>query len=249
MLTILGLSGSTRAASYNGALLRAAAAVPLDGAVVEIGSIREIPLYDGDVEAQGIPAPVAALKERVTSAAGLLLVTPEYNGSIPGRFKNAIDWLSRPDDDLARVFGGRPVGIIGATPGLGGTRLSQTAWLPVFRALGLRPWLERTLYVMNAATSFDETGVLRDDKLAARLVAYMQGSSTGNFGRRARRSSARAQAPARDGAARDDAQRPAPVRRGSPPFDRRATARSWRARPRSRRTLADDPCFISRASA
>ncbi len=70
-----------------------------------------------------------------------LLVTPEYNNSIPGVLKNAIDWLSRPPDDTT-VFESRPVGLLGATPGRMGTILSQTAWLPVFRTLGMRPWFE-----------------------------------------------------------------------------------------------------------
>jgi NAD(P)H-dependent FMN reductase len=76
---------------------------------------RNSGLYDGDIEAaQGIPARAAELKERIAAADGLLLVTPEYNNSIPGVFKNAIDWLTRPAADIPRVFGGRPVGLIGA---------------------------------------------------------------------------------------------------------------------------------------
>ena len=137
MTTIIGLSGSLRRASYNTALLRTAAELAPAGCTVEIASIREIPLYDGDLEAeQDIPQPVAALKNRVAAADGLLLVTPEYNNSIPGVFKNVIDWLSRPAADIGRVFGGKPVGLIGATPGGMGTAFSQTAWLPVLRTLG-----------------------------------------------------------------------------------------------------------------
>src|SRR4051812_25676322 len=118
MTTIVGLSGSLRRGSYNSALLRAAAEVAPASVSVELGSIAGIPLYDGDVEGtQGIPAVVAALKNRIAAAPGLLLVTPEYNNSIPGVFKNAIDWLSRPPADIPRVFGNRRVGIIGASPG------------------------------------------------------------------------------------------------------------------------------------
>ena len=131
MTTILGISGSLRAGSLNSALLRAAAAAMPATAQLEIGSIKGIPLYDGDVEAaQGIPDGVAKLKERIVASDGVLLVTPEYNNSLPGVFKNAIDWLSRPPADIARVFGGRPFGVIGASPGGFGTLLSQTAWLP-----------------------------------------------------------------------------------------------------------------------
>ena len=144
MTTILGISGSLRRGSYNAALLRAAAELAPAGVRIEMASIRGIPLYDGDVETEsGIPSAVRALKERIASADGVLLVTPEYNNSIPGPFKNAIDWLSRPPADIPRVFGDRPVALMGATIGQGGTGLSQAAWLPVLRVLGTRPWFGR----------------------------------------------------------------------------------------------------------
>ena len=139
MTTILGISGSLRAGSLNSSLLRAAAEEMPPNVALEIGSIQGIPLYNGDVEAtEGLPDAVVALKERIAAADGLLLVTPEYNNSLPGVFKNAIDWLSRPDTDIARVFGGRPVGVIGASPGGFGTLLSQTAWLPVLKTAGCK---------------------------------------------------------------------------------------------------------------
>ena len=101
MTAIVGISGSTRRGSFNSALLRAAAAAMPEGAELRIESIADIPLYNGDVEAQqGIPAPVARLKDAIAAADGLLLVTPEYNNSIPGVAKNAIDWLSRPPADV-----------------------------------------------------------------------------------------------------------------------------------------------------
>ena len=129
MATIIGIAGSLRKGSWNAALLRAAAERAPAGTTVEIASIAGIPLYDGDVESEhGIPAAVTALKDRIAAADGLLLVTPEYNNSIPGVMKNAIDWLSR-GGDMARVFGDKPVAIMGATPGMGGTRLAQAAWL------------------------------------------------------------------------------------------------------------------------
>jgi chromate reductase, NAD(P)H dehydrogenase (quinone) len=133
MIKILGISGSLRRASYNGALLRAATRLMPDEATLETGSIRGIPLYDGDVEAQGIPPAVTSLKEAIVKAHGVLLVTPEYNNGIPGVFKNAIDWLSRPAADIKRVFGGKPFAVMGASPGPFGTVLSQAAWLPVLR--------------------------------------------------------------------------------------------------------------------
>ncbi|HTV18936.1 MAG TPA: NADPH-dependent FMN reductase [Polyangiaceae bacterium] len=176
MATIIGISGSLRKASFNAALLRSAVELAPPELTIEVGSIRDIPLYDGDVEAaSGIPAPVAALKDRVAAAAGLLLVTPEYNASIPGVFKNAIDWLSRPNSDIARVFGTKPVGVIGATPGPAGTRLSQTAWLPVLRQLGTQPWFGKSLFLANAGQAFDESGKLTDPKLQQLLRDYLAG--------------------------------------------------------------------------
>src|ERR1700689_1753678 len=117
MAKILGISGSLRKASFNAALLRAAVELAPAGTSIEIASIRGIPLYDADVEAQGIPAAAVELKEKVVAPDALRLVTPEYNNSIPGVFKNAIDWLSRPPADAARIFADRHVTFIGASPG------------------------------------------------------------------------------------------------------------------------------------
>ena len=143
MTTIVGISGSLRRASYNTSLLDAAAALMPKYTQLRIETIRGIPLYDGDLEAaEGIPQPVTALKEAVATADALLLATPEYNNSIPGVFKNAIDWLSRPPADISRVFRGKPVAVIGATPGGFGTILGQNAWLPVLHALGAELWAE-----------------------------------------------------------------------------------------------------------
>lgn len=176
MTTIVGISGSLRAGSLNGALLRAAAREVPSGTVLEIESIRGIPLYDGDVEAEhGIPEPVARLKDRIAAADGLLLVTPEYNNSIPGVLKNAIDWLSRPSADIARVFRGRPVGVIGASPGRFGTLLSQTAWLPVLKTLGTAAYFGGRLQVSNAHDAFDASGELIDMRVREQLRAYLAG--------------------------------------------------------------------------
>ncbi len=176
MTTIIGIAGSTRTGSLNAALLRAAAELAPVDCRLEIASIKGIPLYDGDSEArEGIPNTVAELKDRIASAEGLLLVTPEYNSSIPGVLKNAIDWLTRPPADIRRVFGNRAVGIIGATPGAVGTRMAQTAWLPVFRALGARVWFGGTLYVSGAKKVFDTSGRLVDEQIRERLQGYLSG--------------------------------------------------------------------------
>lgn len=176
MVKILGLSGSLRKKSFNSALLRAAAELSPPECEVEIASIKGIPLYDGDLEAEeGIPSVVDELKDRIAESDALLLVSPEYNHSVPGVLKNAIDWLSRPPKDIPRVFGDRPVAIMGATPGGGGTRLAQTAWLPVFRTLRMRPWFGKPLDVTRASKLFDDSRVLHDDEVRERVRAYMEG--------------------------------------------------------------------------
>jgi chromate reductase len=174
MAKILGIAGSLRRASFNASLLRAAVELAPAGTTIEIASIHGIPLYDADVEARGIPAAVAELKEKVVAADALLLVTPEYNNSIPGVFKNVIDWLSRPPADAARVFANRHVTLIGASPGRFGTVQSQRAWLPVLRTLRMRPWFGVPLYVSGAASVFDGEGRLVDADVRMQLEQLLR---------------------------------------------------------------------------
>ena len=176
MITLVGVSGSLRRGSYNSAVLRAAAAMMPAGSALRIESIAGIPLYDGDAEAaNGVPATVSRLKDAIASADGLLLVTPEYNNSIPGVAKNAFDWLSRPPSDSARVFRGRPVAITGASPGNFGTILSQNAWLPVFRTLGAELWSGGRLLVSRAGTVVDASGEVSDVATRESIGKFMQG--------------------------------------------------------------------------
>jgi len=157
-------------------LLRAAVEAVPAGSTIQIESIRDIPLYDGDVEAeQGIPQAVQHLKARIVAADGLLIVTPEYNNSMPGVLKNTIDWLSRPPADIPRVFRGRPVAIMGATPGQGGTLLSQASWLPVVRTLGMRPWFEGRVNVSGAGKVFDTDGRVADEAIRDRIRTFVEG--------------------------------------------------------------------------
>ena len=175
MGAILGLSGSLRRGSFNTMLLRAAAELAPAGTTIEIGSIEGIPLYNQDVEDQGIPPAVQALKERVIATDGLLLVSPEYNNSIPGVMKNAIDWLSRPPKDVPRMFRDRPVGVIGATPGMGGTALAQLAWLAVLRTLGTAPWFGARVMAARARDVFDAEGRLVDETVRGQLQTFVTG--------------------------------------------------------------------------
>jgi NAD(P)H-dependent FMN reductase len=175
-ISIVGLSGSLRRLSYNTSLLREAAKVMPAGATLSVNTIHGIPLYDGDVEAaDGIPEAATKLKDQIAAADGLLLVTPEYNNSLPGAFKNAIDWLSRPSSDIKRVFGAKPVAAIGASQGGFGTILSQNAWLPVLRTLGTQPWFGGRLLVSRAGAIFDADGNLTDEAVRNQLRQFLEG--------------------------------------------------------------------------
>ncbi|MEQ8858806.1 MAG: NAD(P)H-dependent oxidoreductase [Pseudomonadales bacterium] len=176
MTNLLAIPGSLRRGSLNRALLESARALAPAGVAVDVASLDGIPLYDGDLEErQGIPDAVAELKERFAAADGVLLASPEYNGSMPGVLKNAIDWLSRPPEDTARLFRDRPVAVIGATPGRLGTVLSQDAWLTVLRTLRMRPWQAGRLMVSGAHQLFDADGTLTDAGTRDQLVEFVAG--------------------------------------------------------------------------
>jgi chromate reductase len=175
MPTIVGLSGSLRKGSFNTMLLRAAAEMVPPGTTIAIESIEGIPVYNQDVEDAGIPSAVQQLKERIIAADGLLLVSPEYNNSVPGTLKNAIDWLSRPPSDVPKVFRNRPVGLLGASSGPWGTSLAQVAWLPVFRTLGVAPFFGGRVLVPRAKDAFDDQGRLKDDTIRGQLQTYING--------------------------------------------------------------------------
>lgn len=175
MTMILGISGSLRKASFNTGLMKAAQSVAPDDIGFETATLHGIPLYDGDVEAEsGVPAAVEELKQKVMAADGVILFTPEYNNSVPGVFKNAIDWLSRPAADIRKVFGGRPFALAGASPGSFGTILSQNGWLPVIRTLGADLWSGKRLMVPKAKALFDKDGTLTDDDTRERLRGFVE---------------------------------------------------------------------------
>lgn len=179
MTVLVGFSGSLRKGSFNTALLRAAAAMMPAGSRLEIASIGAFPLYNGDDEAaHGIPAEVAALKDAIAAADGLLIATPEYNNSIPGVTKNALDWLTRPPADIPRVFAGKPVAVMGASPGGFGTILSQNAWLPVLRTVGAELWTGGRLMVSRAGSVFDAAGAIADARTSDLLRKFVEGFVT-----------------------------------------------------------------------
>ncbi len=176
MTALVGISGSLRTGSFNTALLRAAAALMPGGATLAVETVQGVPLYDGDAEtANGIPPRVVALKAAVAAAHGLLLATPEYNNSIPGVLKNAIDWMTRPTAEIKKVFGAKPVALLGATAGAFGTILAQEAWLGVLRTLGMRPWFGKKLLVSRAQGLFDSEGKLSDDATRELLREFLAG--------------------------------------------------------------------------
>jgi chromate reductase len=146
---VLGISGSLRRDSYNRALLREAAErLPAGAEWSEFDRLGEIPPYDGDVEAEGIPEPVEALRRAMREADAVLVATPEYNHSIPGVLKNALDWASRPAGQSALT--GKPAAVIGASTGMFGAVWAQAETRKVLGALGGRV-AEAELPVAGAA--------------------------------------------------------------------------------------------------
>ncbi len=165
-LTILGIAGSLRQASYNRAALRAAQQLVPDGVSLEIFDLEGIPPFNQDDEAHP-PERVAQFKQRIRAADAILIVTPEYNYSIPGVLKNAIDWASRPYGDSA--WEGKPVAIMGASIGAMGTSRAQYHLRQVFVFLNMYPLNRPEVMITNAAQRFDEKGNLKDEETKAHI--------------------------------------------------------------------------------
>ena len=161
-LRVLGIPGSLRAGSFNRALLRAAVELAPAGMEITIfDGLGAVPLYDADVEAKGDPAPVAALKTAIREAGALLIATPEYNYSVPGVLKNAIDWASRPPGKS--VLNGKPAAILGASPGGTGTARAQLALRQSFVFTDTPTVLRPEVLVPRAHEKIDAQGRLTDE--------------------------------------------------------------------------------------
>lgn len=171
ILEVLGLSGSLRRASLNSGLLRAARALVPEGITITIHDWRDVPLYDGDVqERDGFPPPVHELREAIRRADGVLIATPEYNNATPGGLKNALDWVSRGKD---QPLAGKPVALMGASPGGFGTVRAQIQVRQLFRVLGARELPSPELHVSNATPLFSPDGELTDDATRAKVAALV----------------------------------------------------------------------------
>lgn len=168
---VLGMAGSLREASYNRALLRAAISVAPEAMQIDVFDLIDLPLYNGDVEAQGDPEAVAALKAAIHSADAVLIVTPEYNQGLPAVTKNAIDWASRPPRPQA--WDGKPVVIMGATPGRLGTVSAQRSLRETLAAVNARVMPQSRILVAGAGTVFQD-GELVDEPTRERLALFMQ---------------------------------------------------------------------------
>lgn len=159
---VLGVSGSLRKGSYNTAALRAAKALVPEGMELEIFDIAPLPLYNGDVEDQGMPEAVKHFHERIKASDALLIVSPEYNYSIPGVLKNAIDWASRPSGKSPLVR--KTAAIMGASPGMFGTARAQYHLRQCFVFLDVFVVNKPEVMIGKAHEKFDEQGRLTDDK-------------------------------------------------------------------------------------
>lgn len=168
---ILGVAGSLRRGSLNRALLRAAQELAPEGLVLEAFDLIDVPLYNGDVEAQGDPPGVAAFKAAIRAADGVLFVTPEYNHGVPGVMKNALDWASRPAQDAA--LNGKPVGLIGASPGMTGSARGQSQLRQAFEFTNSFCMPQPELLVARAHEKFGPGGELTDETTAKYLTRYL----------------------------------------------------------------------------
>ena len=170
-IRVIGIVGSLRAKSYNGWLLRAATELaPPEMTIAAVG-LAGIPLYDQDLEAQGDPAPVAALRAALRAADAVLIASPEYNYGVPGVLKNAIDWISRPPGNAP--LHKKPVAIMGAGPGGSGTMRMQPQLRLTLQAIGACAMPKPEVAVASCRDKFDAEGRLTDEKTREHLQGFL----------------------------------------------------------------------------
>ena len=160
-IRVLGISGSLRKGSYNTAALRAAQELAPEGMIIETAAIADLPHYNDDLRAAGYPPEVARFRAQVASADAVLFVTPEYNYSIPGVLKNAIDWASRPPEP---AFSDKPVAIMGASGGIFGSARAQYQLRQMLVFLNAHAINKPEVMIGQAPTKFDEAGNLTDEQ-------------------------------------------------------------------------------------
>jgi chromate reductase len=176
-LTILGVSGSLRSGSLNTRLLEAAVERAPTGMTVEVyEGLGELPHYNADLDGECPPPEVVALRERIRRVDGVLIATPEYNYSIPGVLKNAIDWASRPSATSSLRH--KPVASMGAATGNFGTVRAQLALRQMWVWIDAVPVVKPELHVFRAASRFDESGRLTDEATGEQLVALLEALRT-----------------------------------------------------------------------
>jgi chromate reductase len=167
-ITVVGIAGSLRHASYNRGLIRAAVEIAPPGMTIVPHELADIPMFNADLEADGDPEPVRRFKQAIGDADALLIATPEYNHCVPGVLKNAIDWASRPA--RRSVLSRRPVAIVGASTGGGGTGRAQAHLRDGLAYTSALVLPQPEVLVPFAASRFDESGDLHDDETRAALA-------------------------------------------------------------------------------
>ncbi len=170
-LRVLGFAGSLRRASYNRALLRAAVELAPPELAIEVFDLDGIPAYNEDVEKAALPEPVARFKQAIARADALLVATPEYNYGVPGLLKNAVDWASRPP--RGSPLGGKPVGIVGASPGNAGTARAQLQLRQAFVFTDSPVMPQPEVLVFRAHEKFDAEGRIADEKTREHLGRFL----------------------------------------------------------------------------
>ena len=171
-IEILAIAGSLRKGSYNKAVLRAAKELAPESLNIQIFDLEGIPLYNADVEAKGDPKRVVEFKDAIREADGLLIATPEYNHGVPGVTKNAIDWASRPAKNVP--LNEKPVGILGASPGMTGSARGQSQLRQAFEFTNSYCMPQPEILVYRAHQKFDDDGNLTDEATRKFLGKYLE---------------------------------------------------------------------------